>query len=246
VLTRLTARTVAVSGALRDDLVKTWRAHPDQTRHIRNPVAWGAAREAPTEESLRRREPIVLACGRLTPDKNFMGLLRAFARVDRRDARLVIIGEGEERAALELEIDRLGLRGRVDLPGYVAEPWNYYARAACLAVSSRVESFGMVIVEALAHGLPVVATDCGGPREIIDALNVGHLVPVDDELAMAAGINAALANPGDPAPRIGRAKAFSQDESVSSYESLFDEVGRHAAAAVRVVVLTLCAMCVVF
>ncbi len=245
-LTRVTARTVAVSGALREDLVRTWRANPNQTRHIQNPVVWGVAGPTPTEESLRRREPIVLACGRLTADKNFLGLVRAFAKVERRDARLVIVGEGEERGAIEAEIARLGLTGRVELPGYVAEPWTYYSRAACLAVSSRVESFGMVIVEALAHGLPVVATDCGGPREILDESNVGILVPVGDEAAMAAGINAALANPGDPRPRVGRARSFSQDASVASYESLFDEVGRHASAAMRVIAMAFCALCVVF
>ncbi len=228
-LSRLTAGTVAVSAALRENLVRRWRANPRRTHYIQNPVFWGETPERPTREALQRRDKMVLACGRLSPDKNFLGLVRAFARLPRPDARLTIIGDGEERAAIEAEAVRLGVADRLEMPGYVTEPWSYFDRASCLAVNSYSESFGMVIVEALAHGLPVVATDCGGPREILGESGLGRLVPVADDAALAAAIDAALADPGDPAPRVRRASAFSQEASVASYASLFEDVSRRAA-----------------
>ncbi len=220
-LSRVVGRIVAVSDALRDNLVARWGCDPARTLRLYNPVAW---RAAPTAHAVWLRAPLVLACGRLTADKNFAGLLRAFAALTRRDARLVILGEGEQRAALEGDIARLGLTGRVDLPGYVAEPWDFYARAACLAVSSRSESFGMAIVEALAHGVPVVSTDCGGPREILNSPTLGRLAPVGDDAALAEGIEAALASPGDPAPRVRRAADFSLARGVDTCEAMIETI----------------------
>ena len=222
--TRIAGATIAVSAALRKNLVEVWRADKERTRHVPNPVSWGPPIAPPTRDSLRAREKIALACGRLNTGKNFVGLLRAFSLLETAGARLIILGEGEQRPALEAEVARLGLAGRVELPGYVAEPWRYYRRAACLAVSSLTESFGMTIVEALAHGLPVVSTDCGGPREILADGKFGALVPVGDEAALAAAISAALADPGDPAPRISRANDYSVEASLDAHERLFDEI----------------------
>ena len=224
VLTRLVARSIAVSLALRKALIGTWWASAARTRYIQNPVYFGPGFQTPTEADLRKRANIVLACGRLAPTKNFMLLLRAFALVKPRDARLVIIGEGAERPALEAEIRRLGLTGRVDMPGYVKEPWSYYETARCMAVSSLTESFGMALVEAMAHGLPVVSTDCGGPREVLDNGRFGPLVGLDDEVGLASAITSALANPGDPMPRVRRAATYSRDAAADAYEALFDEV----------------------
>ena len=223
-LTRVTGRTIAVSAALLADMKERWHVSRSRTRYIQNPVAWRPPLSMPTAEGLRAREPLVLACGRLTADKNFIGLIRAFAMISRPDARLAILGQGEERPALEAEIARLGLTGRVDLPGYVQQPWDYYERATCLASSSRTESFGLTIVEALAHGLPVVAADCGGPREIINSPAIGWLAKVGDDAELAAGLDAALSNPGDPAPRIARANDFSMESGVSAYEALIEEL----------------------
>ena len=223
-LSRLSARTVAVSKALRKNLVTSWRAVPGRTRKIYNPVVWGPPCEPVTEAALRTRPPLVLASGRLIAGKNFDGLIRAFATVRPAHARLVVIGEGPERPRLEAEIARLGLGDRVELPGYRAEPWEFYTRATCLAVSSRSESFGMTVVEALAHGLPVVSTDCGGPAEILGTGGLGRLVPVEDEAALGRALSAALADPGAPEPRLERAARFSMAAAVRSYEELIAQV----------------------
>jgi glycosyltransferase involved in cell wall biosynthesis len=151
-------------------------------------------------------------------------LLRALALVPRRDSRLVIYGDGPDRDALRRLADELGLGGRVELPGYVAAPWDAYAKASCFALTSRSEAFGNVVVEALASGLPVVSTDCGGPTEILESGRFGEIVPVGRPDALAAAIGRALDQPGDPAPRIARAHTFAVEAIVKRYIALFDDI----------------------
>jgi glycosyltransferase involved in cell wall biosynthesis len=221
---RLAARTIAVSDALRDDLVARWYCAPKATQRIYNPVVWGDVQPGLNSQDIRARPPLVLASGRLVDGKNFSLLLQAFARMSNERARLVILGEGPKREALEGEVQRLGLGGRVDLPGYVAEPWSYYREASCLVSPSRTESFGMVVVEALAHGLPVICTPTLGPAEVIHYGRYGTLVPHDDVTAMAQAIDAALADPGDPLPRMQHARRFAPDMALDAYEALIEDI----------------------
>lgn len=141
--------------------------------------------------------PVLLAVGRLAPQKDFPTLLRAFSRLrGHREARLVILGEGDERAALVALAEALDIRQAVDLPGFVTDPHAWMARASLVVLSSAWEGFGNVLVEALALGTPVVATDCpSGPREILANGRYGPLVPVGDDAALAAAIERVLADP---------------------------------------------------
>ena len=235
-LTRLTGRSVFVSDELRESFARLG-ASPARSVRIYNPVPVGGSAEdapatdAPATDASGERAPReaaeVLGVGRLVPLKGFDTLLRAFARLGRADAHLTILGEGPARAGLERDIRALGLVGRVSMPGWVDDPSSVYARASCLAVASRRESFGNVVVEALAHGLPVVATDCGGPAEILGGL--GRIVPVGDADAMTAALAAALADPGDPEPRRARAAAFAPERALDAYEALLEEVIAAAA-----------------
>jgi glycosyltransferase involved in cell wall biosynthesis len=224
VSSRMTGATVAVSQVLRDDLVRRFHAAPDRTLCIHNPIDIDPALPAPTLEALRARPPLVLAMGRLEPQKNYDLLLRAFALVRHPGARLVIVGEGSARPALEALVRDLGLGARVDMPGYAVRPWPWYDEAACLVVSSRSESFGLTLVEAMARGLPVVSTDCMGPREILEDGRFGALVPFGDPVALAAALDAALADPGDPAPRLAQAARFGLERIVDSYDELITRV----------------------
>ena len=142
---------------------------------------------------------VLMAVGRLAPQKDFRNLLKAFARVrSRRGVRLVILGEGPERARLESLAADLGIAADVKMPGAVPNPFAYMARASLFVLSSAWEGFGNVLVEALACGCPIVSTDCPrGPREILDGGAFGPLVPVGDDEALADGIIHALALPAD-------------------------------------------------
>jgi glycosyltransferase involved in cell wall biosynthesis len=134
--------------------------------------------------------PVVLGVGRLTQAKDFPTLIRAFALVRKeRPARLMILGEGEERPKLEALVRELRLEEDVALPGFVDNPYKYMKRAAVFVLSSRWEGFGIVLVEAMALGTPVVATDCpSGPAEILENGKWGRLVPPGDPEALAKAI----------------------------------------------------------
>ena len=220
--TRLMARTIAVSDGLLRHVVGKWRGKAARCLRIYNPVTDGGGSLAGL--LLAQRAPIVLAAGRLVAYKNFPLLVRSFALVEPKTAQLVIMGEGDQRPVIAAEIARLGLADRVTLAGYVREPWAMYETARCFALASNSESFGLVVVEALAHGLPVVATASDGPREIVDSAVLGTLVPHGDETALATAISRALADPGDPVPRRARAAEFSVEVAMRNYAQVFDSV----------------------
>lgn len=222
--TRVTARTVCVSDWMRAHVVNDLHGSAARTVTIYNPAPIEQAIPAADAAALAARPPVILALGRLAPAKDFATLLRAFAAMRRPEARLVIIGEGPERTGLEALAQTLGIADRIAMPGYVAEPWPWFRTARVCAVSSLTESFSNVAVEALAHGLPVVSTDCGGPREILTRPEEGILVPVGDVTAMAAALAASLDEPGDPALRIARARDFSLAVALDAYSALFDRV----------------------
>ncbi len=134
--------------------------------------------------------PVILSAGRLHPVKDFSMLIKAFALARQRTPlRLLILGEGEQRAELEDLVRQMGLQEDISLPGFQQNPYAFMRRAAMLALSSRHEAFGRVLIEAMACDCPVIATDCpGGVAELVDNGSFGHLVPVGDEAAMAQAI----------------------------------------------------------
>ncbi|HAW53175.1 MAG TPA: glycosyl transferase, partial [Flavobacteriales bacterium] len=126
--------------------------------------------------------PVLIAVGRLQPQKDYTMLIEAFAQVrQKQSARLIILGEGRERSMLETLIAERGLDQDVSLPGFVRNPFAYMARASLFVLSSRWEGLPTVLIEALCCGTPVVATDCPSrPREILKDGKYGKLVPVGD------------------------------------------------------------------
>lgn len=159
---------IAVSDGVVDDLVENFGVARDRISAIANPVDHDAiAAQAAAPSSLAIDGDYVVAAGRLVPNKNFALLIDAFA-ASGLPHRLVIMGEGPERASLEAQIAANGLTDRVSLPGFVANPFAVLARARLFAMPSNAEGFPNGLIEAMACGLPVVATNCAsGPSEIL-------------------------------------------------------------------------------
>ena len=156
------------------------------------------AAETPAHPWLRDpKVPVCLAAGRLCPQKDYPTLIRAFATLaETRPLRLLILGDGPDRADLESLIRQLGLADRVALPGFAENPFSAMARAGVFVLSSAWEGLPGVLIQAMACGTPVVATDCpSGPREVLVDGRYGPLVPVGDPEALAQAIGETLDRP---------------------------------------------------
>lgn len=186
---------VAVSEGAGSDLASLLGVPAKQVHVIYNPIVgpelWKRAAEplADTAFSADPR-PAILAVGRLHYHKDYSTLVRAMAIVRRTtNARLVFLGDGEERAMLVSLAQQLHLESCVSFLGEVANPLPYMKRASVLGLSSIVEALPTVLIEALAVGLPIVATDCPtGPREVLRDGAYGSLVPVGDSAALAEAL----------------------------------------------------------
>lgn len=172
------------------------------------------------------REPgLVVAVGRLSPEKDHLTLIEAMAKLPA-SVRLAIVGEGPMRPALEARIAELHLGGRVHLTGFTPDPFAWHMRASLSVTSSRFEGLGNAIIEALACGTPVVSTDCPyGPREILANGTHGRLVPVGDSMAMAKAIIAALAEPPDRSALRARAGVYTAAAAAQAFEAILHERG---------------------
>lgn len=205
---------------------------PEQLHVIPNPIVNDRLHEAarkPLEHPWFRagEPPVVLGAGALIPRKDFPTLIRAFARLrERRRARLVILGEGPERPRLEGLIEELGIAESCSLPGHVDNPYPYMAAATVFALSSRAEGSGAVLVEALACGIPAVATDCpSGPSETLGQGRFGPLVPVGDDAALADALHDLLTHPTPEAERTDAVTPFLASASAARYLAALDTRG---------------------
>jgi len=218
---------VAVSKGVADSLTAYSGLPGRRVRVVYNPVVTPAlhrkaAADPPHPWLGAGGHPVILGAGRLTAQKDFGNLLRAFSILRQsRPARLIILGEGPERAALQGLTGSLGLAEDVDMPGFAANPYAYMSRAAVFVLSSAWEGLPTVLIEAMACGTPVVATDCpSGPAEILVDPACGELVPVANPELLAAAISRALDKP--PPPQVLRARAadFSIERAVDNYAAL--------------------------
>ena len=223
-------RIVAVSRGAADDLARTSGLPRERIEVVYNPVITptmlALAAQAPDHPWFAPGEPpVILGAGRLTAQKDFFTLLRAFGEVRRRRAgRLIILGEGEDRPALEALAVQLGLADDVALPGFKENALAYMARSGVFVLSSAWEGLPTVLIEALAAGARVVSTDCpSGPREILQEGRLGALVPVGDTAALAAAILQALDRPPGPVPT-DALTPFTRDAAVDHYLRVIENV----------------------
>jgi glycosyltransferase involved in cell wall biosynthesis len=171
------------------------------------------------------REPgLIVSVGRLSPEKDHRTLLRAVARINSRQPwRLVIVGDGPERSALESFARQRGISERTQFVGYAPDPFDWMMRASVATCSSIYEGLCNAIIEALSCGTPVVSTDCPyGPREILQSGRFGALVPVGDDAAMAKEIEAALEHPADRAVLIARGLNYTAEHAAENFLEIVD------------------------
>ena len=227
-------RIIAVSIGVKDDLVKNFNIKGKLIDVIYNSVDLEKMKKLSAEpvhnNRFSSRLPCIVAVGRLTKQKGFPILLQALSLVRKQlPCRLIILGEGEQRAFLEKMSQNLEIENDVAFLGFQNNPYKYLARSDIFVLSSLWEGFGIVIIEAMACGVPVISTRCPyGPEEIItDGLN-GLLVPVGDAEAMAQAILRLLSH--EPLRKQlaekgrKRAKDFKVEKMVSKYEKLFEQV----------------------
>jgi glycosyltransferase involved in cell wall biosynthesis len=220
-------RVVAVSRGAAESLEAVAGLPRDRIEVIHNPVRQMTP-DAMADEDRRALEgwltgeTRLIAVGALKPAKGYDALLRALADLRRRrDARLVILGDGPLRGELEALARNLGVAESLSMPGFRPNPATFLQHAHVFVLSSNWEGFGNVIVEALAAGAPVVSTDCpSGPAEILAGGDYGRLVPVGDPGAMAQAVEATRDSPPDLAPLIARAQDFAPDKAARAYLSL--------------------------
>ena len=214
---------IAVSDGVARDLAQVIKMKPERIRVVYNPIV--------TPEMFQKSKvgldhpwfkpgepPVILAIGRLTAQKGFDVLLKAFSVARKAlGLRLIILGEGEDRPALEALTQELGLGSDVSLPGFVSNPYPYIAQSTAFLLSSRWEGLPTVLVEALALGTPIISTDCpSGPREILQGGKFGRLVGVDDINALADAMISVVSSPKCSAPAESWA-AFALDAVVDQY-----------------------------
>lgn len=214
---------VGISRGVVEDAQRLTGLPDSRLRVIPNPVVTPELLRRGAEEVrepwLAEATPVVLGVGRLTRQKDFATLVRAFAVVQAaRPCRLLLVGEGEERGALTGLVEGLGLADTVRLVGYQENPYAYMARASVVVLSSLWEGLGNVLVEALALGTPVVATDCpSGPAEVLAGGRYGRLVSPGDAREMAAAILATLADPLPGALLRQAAAPYAVERSAGEY-----------------------------
>ena len=132
--------------------------------------------------------------------------------------RLLILGDGKQRGELLRLAARLGVADDVALPGFVLNPYVYMRRAGLFVLSSLWEGFGNVLVEAMACGTPVVATDCpSGPAEILGGGKYGPLVPIGNDVVLAEAIEETLRSPLSEAVLKEGAAPYSLASSTAAY-----------------------------
>ena len=171
--------------------------------------------------SIVPRPPHFVSVGRLSGQKNFPLLLRAFASLADPAARLVIVGEGSDRAKLERLAADLAITARLGLPGH-CDPAPYLAAGSAFVLSSDYEGVPAVVIEALAAGLPIAGTDCSvSMQELTGHGAFARLVPVRGEAALAEAMNQVLTMPFDPVAARAATTAFTIDAAAARYLDLF-------------------------
>jgi glycosyltransferase involved in cell wall biosynthesis len=226
---------VAVSRALADQLAA--RGTPRERLHV-VPNAWAGQTPLASRAEARRalgvgaEGRLIGWVGRFTREKGPDVLVRAAALLADRSAGIVMVGDGPELDSARASAARLGVAGRIAWPGLVPEAGRLLPAFDLFVLSSRTEGTPIVLLEAMAAQVPVVATAVGGVPDVVGAAEA-LLVPPDDPAALAAAIGAVLADPAGArakAAAAGRrlASEFAVEPWLERYEGVYREAGKAA------------------
>ncbi len=225
---------IAISEGVKQDLMHFFSVQPQNIFTVHNPVDVYQVRHLANENIPHpwfrsNTVPVILGIGRLTAQKDFSTLIRAFAAArSNRALKLIILGEGPLRFKLENLVCELKIKNDVWMPGFVSNPYAYMKGATLFVLSSKWEGLGVVVIEALALGMRVVSTDChSGPAEILDNGHYGRLVPVGDVDALNKAILLSLDDAVDEALLRKRADMFSPEKIIPQYLSILSSIATH-------------------
>lgn len=185
---------VAVSAGVAQQVINDFRIPEHKVKIIHNPVIsdnnLNMQLENVDHPFFSIAKPVIISAGRLEEQKGFSLLIDAINEVSKcEDIRLIILGEGIMRKKLEEQIINLGLSDIISLPGHVQNPYAYMKRCDIFVLPSYKESFGNVLIEALACGCSVISTDCPcGPAEVLSDGKYGKLIKMGDSHEMAKSI----------------------------------------------------------
>lgn len=217
-------KIIAVSTGVADDVQQITGLDTQQLQVIRNPVITPEleqlASQAVDHPWLKPGEPpVILGAGRFTPQKDFITLIKAFAKVrQQRPCRLILLGKGGLRNDYDALIQSLNIADDVAFPGFTRNPFAYMRQASLFVLSSAWEGSPNVLTEALALGTPVVATDCpSGPREILDNGRFGPLIGIGDDDAMSQAIIQVLDHPLPPETLRAAVSEYTVENSARHY-----------------------------
>jgi glycosyltransferase involved in cell wall biosynthesis len=217
----------APSEAVRAFLLSRYRYAGSTVRTIPNGWAGRAVASFPPGKA---PDPTVISIANFRPEKNHEMLLRAFGLVHEQipRMRLLLVGAGTREGAIRQLVDSLGLRSVVEFTGYVEDVWPYLSRSHLFVLASNYETLGVAILEAMAAGLPVVATAVGGVPELVRPGVNGELVEPGDSAGMAAAIIRILGSRGlmDSLGAAGRATAaeHTSEKMVDHYFTYYAEL----------------------
>jgi glycosyltransferase involved in cell wall biosynthesis len=215
---------IAVSEGVRAELISLQPALSERIKVLPTPVLSPDVRRQgeqvpPHPWFAERRAPVILSAGRLERHKGMFELVRAFAAVRKwRDAKMIIIGEGSARAALEAEVRRLNLTDDVDLPGFQQNPFSFMNHANLFVLNSYYEGLPNVLIQAMSFGTPIVSTDCkSGPSEILQGGRFGRLIPVGSHESLVASLMESLDLPKHRAAQESAWNRYGAEEATSAY-----------------------------
>lgn len=227
-------KIVALSKGVKVDLVENFKIRKDKIEVIYNPVEVEKIKKLSLEKvddlTISKDEKVIIAVGRLVEQKDFITLIRSMPLVlEKTKAKLIILGKGPLEFKLKKLSEDLEISDNIEFLGFRNNPYKYMFNADLFVLTSKWEGFGHVIVEAMATGTPVIATDCdSGPVEIIKSNKYGVLVPVGNQKKLSKKIIELLKDEKKLKvyKKYGylRAKDFDASNIVLQYEKLFSSL----------------------